>query len=701
MINREISWLAFNARVLQEAEDPTVPLIERLKFLGIFSSNLDEFFRVRVGTLIRMIDAGIKAKSVFGASPKKILDKIHDIVIIQRERFDKVFPVLYSELGRENIFVINERELNQEQENFVRDYFREKVRPTLVPIMLGEEQEFPYLRNQIIYLAIYLSRKDRPDDACYALIEVPADVLPRFIVLPAIGSNKYIIMLDDVIRYGLREIFSIFDYDQFSAYTIKLTRDAEIDIHDDVTKSFFEKIEKSLQQREKGRPVRFVYDRDMPKDLLDFVLKKNGLQNFDNVIPGGRYHNARDFINFPNVGSRALEYEKITPIPHAHIERHNSLLRAIAERDLLLHFPYQSFDYIIDLLREAAIDPKVKSIKMTLYRVAKNSNVINALINARKNGKKVTVLMEWQARFDEQANIYWTKILEQEGAKIIDGVPGLKVHAKLCLITRSEDNRDTNFAVIGTGNFNEATARIYSDHTLFTAHKGITREVAKVFSFLENNYKTYTYKHLIVSPFYMRKRFLALIKNEIKNARAGKPAAIDIKLNSLVDQAMIKRLYEASQAGVKIRMIIRGICSLVPGVSKLSENIDAISIVDKFLEHSRLFIFHNAGEEKFYLSSADWMVRNLENRVEVAVPIYDPELQQEVRAFMDIQFADNTRARRIDEKQTNPYRRGGEQKHRAQFEFYDYLKALHRSRKAADEEEKSASQAGAEKTRCS
>ncbi len=684
MINREISWLAFNARVLQEAEDPNVPLIERLKFLGIFSSNLDEFFRVRVGTLIRMNDAGIKAKSVFGAAPRKILDKIHDIVIEQRERFDKIFPVLYSELGRENIFVINENELNQEQENFVRSYFREKVRPTLVPIMLREEMEFPYLRNQIIYLAIHLSSTTRPEDACYALIEVPAEVLPRFIVLPAIGSNKYIIMLDDVIRFGLKEIFSIFDYDSFNAYTIKLTRDAEIDIHDDVTKSFFEKIEKSLKQREKGRPVRFVHDRDMPDDLLRFVLKKNNLQGFDNIIPGGRYHNARDFINFPNVGSRALEYEKITPIPHAFIESHTSLLRAIAERDLLLHFPYQSFDYIIDLLREAAIDPNVTAIKMTLYRVAKTSNVINALINARKNGKKVTVLMEWQARFDEQANIHWTKLLEREGAKIIDGVPGLKVHAKLCLITRISDNSETRYAVIGTGNFNESTARQYSDHTLFTADKAITQEVAKVFSFLENNYKTYNYKHLLVSPFHMRKRLVALIKNEIRNARAGKKAAIDIKLNSLVDQAMIKKLYDASAAGVKVRMVIRGICSLVPGVQKISENIEVISIIDKFLEHSRLFIFHNGGDEKYFLSSADWMVRNLDNRVEVAVPILDREIQAEIRAFMDIQFADNSKARVIDEKQKNDYRAEVSPRHRAQFDFYQYLKSLHSKRRSEE-----------------
>ena len=674
-MNREISWLSFNERVLQEAADPEVPLIERVKFLGIYSSNLDEFFRVRVGSLQRMIDAGIKSKTIFGGTPKKIMKQIHDKVVLLNDSFDRVFAELQNELKKKKIFIINESQLNEEQKNFVQNYFEQQVRPRLVPIMLDTVPTFPYLKNQVIYLAIYMSKQRKPGDVKYALIEVPADVLPRFIVLPGVGDKKCIIILDDVIRYGLKEIFAIFKYSAFDAYTIKLTRDAEIDIEDDVTKSFFEKISKSVRRRKLGQPVRFVYDRDMPEELLEFILKKNDLVGFENIIPGGRYHNARDFINFPNVGPGSLENTKVSVLEHQAIKSHVSIFNAIREQDILLHFPYQSFHHIIDLLREAAIDPQVKSIKMTLYRVAKNSNVINALINASKNGKSVTVVIELQARFDEEANIYWTRKMEDEGIRIIDGVPGLKVHSKLLLISRGEDSKTVHYANVGTGNFNESTATIYADHALLTADSRITGEVNKVFKFLKNNYKTYAYRHLLVSPFYMRKRVDKLIKNEIKNAQAGKKTYIFVKLNSLVDKAMINRLYEASQAGVQIKMIVRGICSLLPGIKGLSENIEVISIVDKYLEHSRIFIFCNGGDEKYYISSADWMIRNLDNRVEVATPVYDKNIQKELKEYIDIQLKDNVKARLINEKQDNPYRRGGSGKTvRAQEAIYNYLK---------------------------
>jgi polyphosphate kinase len=673
-INREVSWLSFNERVLQEAADPTVPLIERLKFLGIFSSNLDEFFRVRVGTLQRVLRAKIKAKAVLGSSPKKILNEIHAIVLRQRKRFDKVFAQLYKELEKEKIFIINETQMDERQMEFVRDYFKEEVRPFLVPIMLDSVQQFPYLKNQAIYLAIYLSKSGDLKDVKYALIELPADVLPRFIVLPRIDDMKFIIMLDDVIRYGLKDIFSIFDYDRFDAYTIKLTRDAELDIEDDITQSLLEKISKSVKRRVMGTPVRFVYDREIPGDLLEFILEKINLKTFDNLISGGRYHNARDFIKFPNVGTKMLENKPARPIPHPAFGR-SSLFAAIREKDVLLHFPYQSFQYTVDLLREAAIDPKVKSISMTLYRVAKNSNVINALIMAIRNGKSVTALLELQARFDEEANIYWTQRLEEEDAHLIQGVSGLKVHAKLCLITREENGKLVRYAIIGTGNFNEETAEIYSDHSLLTCNKHITREVEKVFDFLANNYKTYNYNHLVVSPFYMRKHFIKLIKNEIKNAQSGKKSYIYAKMNSLVDPQMVDKLYEASVAGVKIRMIIRGICSLVPGVKGLSENIEVTSIVDKYLEHSRIFIFCNNDEPLFFISSADWMVRNLDNRVEVATPIYDKSVQKELTRFMEIQFADNTKSRIINENQDNQYKKTGEERiGRAQDDIHSYLK---------------------------
>jgi len=674
-MNREISWLSFNERVLQEAADPNVPLIERLKFLGIYSSNLDEFFRVRVGSLQRMIDAGIKSKTIFGSTPKKIYKEIHDKVVSLGDKFDRVFEELQEELKKEKIFIIDELQLNEDQEKFVQNYFEQQVRPRLVPIMLDSIPDFPYLKNQVIYLAIRMSRQDNTSNVRFALIEVPADILPRFVVLPKIEDKNFIIMLDNVIRFGLKEIFAIFEYNKFQAYTIKLTRDAEIDIEDDVTKSFFEKISKSVRKRKLGLPVRFVYDREMPKDLLNFILNRSSLKNFENIIPGGRYHNAKDFMSFPNVGSEELKYKKVIALHHKAFQKHQSMFKAIREKDILLHFPYHSFHHIIDLLREAAIDPQVKSIKMTLYRVATNSNVMNALINASRNGKAVTAVIELLARFDEEANIYWTRKLEEEGVRIIDGVPGLKVHAKLLLISREEDGKTVQYANIGTGNFNETTAKIYADHALLTADKRITREVNNVFKFLKNNYKTFAYRHLLVSPFYMRRRIDKLIKKEIENALAGKEAYIYVKLNSLVDRATINRLYEASQAGVKIKMIVRGICSLVPRISGLSENIEIFSIVDKYLEHSRIFIFCNSGDERYYISSADWMIRNLDNRVEVAAPIYDKRIQKELKDYLEIQFKDGIKARLINEIQDNPYRKDTfNRTYRAQEDIYEFLK---------------------------
>ncbi|MCK5452770.1 MAG: polyphosphate kinase 1 [Calditrichia bacterium] len=674
-IHREISWLSFNERVMQEAADRTVPLIDRFKFLGIYSSNLDEYFSVRVGSLRRVIKAGIKAKSEIGGKPQDILKKIQAIVIKQRDQFDQIFTELETELEKEDIYIINEKELNPVQEKFVQTYFEQEVRPRLVPIMLNSHPSFPYLKNAVVYLAIRLARKKEPGKTAFALIEIPVNILPRFVVLPKINHKNYIIMLDDVIRSGLKDIFAIFDYDTHEAFTIKLTRDAELDIDDDVTKSFFEKISNSIKQRELGQAVRFVYDRKMPEDLRKFILQRNKLEKFENLIPGGRYHNARDFMSFPKIGSANFTYKQKPALYHKDLLNQKSILAALKSKDILLHYPYQSFHYIIDLLREAAIDPQVKSIKMTLYRLARDSNVINALRNACRNGKDVTVVIELQARFDEEANIRWTKKLEEENARIVDGVPGLKVHAKLCLITRQEGDKKVHYAALGTGNYNEETARIYSDHTLLTADPRITGEVNKLFKFLENNYKYYNYNHLAVSPFFMRNKFYKLIQNEMKIAKAGKPAYIFAKMNSLVDQTMIKKLYKASQAGVQIKLIIRGICSLIPGIKGLSENIEAISIVDKYLEHSRIFLFGNGGEEIYYISSADWMIRNLDNRVEAAVPIYDKDVQQELKDFFMIQFKDNFKSRIFNQKQDNRYQRNEKEPvFRAQENLYQYLK---------------------------
>lgn len=675
-INREISWLSFNHRVLQEAMDTSVPLLERLKFLGIFSSNLDEFYRVRVATHQRMLHAGVKSKIL--GNPKHTLNEIQKNVIRLRDQFDATFSDVLKRLEDEGIYMINEQHLDGEHCDFVARYFQEKVRPLLVPIMLDCLPKFPYLGNQLIYLAIHLLKSSDKKDIRYALIEIP-DRLPRFIELPQKDAKHYVIMLDDVIRYGLADIFSILDYDTFNAYTIKLTRDAEFDISDDITKSFYEKIAKSIKERDKGQVVRFVYDRTMPEDMLKFILEGNRLKNLENVIPGGRYHNARDFITFPTMGLKHLVYPPVKPLAHPALKPRSSIFDDIRKKDILLHYPYQSYQYITDLLRESAIDPKVKSIKITLYRVAKNSNIVNALINAIRNGKSVTVLIELQARFDEAANIHWVQELSKEGAKILDGVPGLKVHAKLCQITRIENNKKVFYSYISTGNFNESTARIYSDHGFLTAHRAVSNEVHKVFEFLENNYKTFSYRHLLVSPFYMRNKLKKLIKAEIKNARIGKKAFIFLKLNNLVDAEMIRKLVQASQSGVKIKLLIRGICSLIPGIPGVSENIEVYSIVDKFLEHSRILWFCNDGADLFYLSSADWMIRNLDNRIEVATPIYDSDIKDELKTFMEIQFRDNVKARIVNAKLDNPYkkRKDDEKAHRAQIEQYRLLEKFY------------------------
>ncbi len=673
IINREISWLSFNERVLQEATNPNVPLVERFRFLGIFSNNLDEFFKVRVATIKRMIDVeettGLKNKE----KPKKILNAIQQKAILLQQKFEKTYQDLLAELAERDIHIIREDQLNEEQSRYVRKYFQDEVLSVITPIMLHNVKEFPNLRDKSIYLAIKLTSSEKASDPEYALIEIPSEEIGRFVVLPASGKKQYMILLDNVIRFCLDDIFGIFQYDRFEAYTIKLTRDAELDIDNDLTKSFLEIIDSSVSDRQSGQPVRFVYDSSMPEDLLDYLKQKLELDEEDNLIPGGRYHNFKDYMNFPNLGGPEMIYASTPSIPHPLIQPHRSILDIIRNRDLLLHFPYQKFDHYINLLREAAIDPNVKSVSITLYRVAANSRVINALIAAALNGKKVTVVIELQARFDEKSNIQWARTLEEAGARVLFGLPGLKVHSKLSLITRTENKKTARYATVGTGNFHEGTATLYEDLTLMTSDRRITEEVEKVFNFFEATYKTFKYKHLLVSPLYMRNRFYNLIDNEIKNAKAGKKAYILLKINSLVDPDIIKKLYQANSAGVKIKAIIRGICSLIPGVPGLSENIEVISIVDKYLEHGRIFVFCNDNHEKYFISSADWMIRNLDHRIEVACPVYDPEIQQEIRDILEIQMHDNVKARIINETQDNSYRIPTDnRKVRSQMELYKY-----------------------------
>jgi polyphosphate kinase len=678
LINKEVSWLSFNERVLQEAANPSVPLIERIKFLGICSSNLDEFYRVRVATLTRISRLGKKAKKIIGDDPEKVLEEIRHISLKQHKQFDQIYENILKELAAHNIFILNETQLNEDQGKFVKSYFYNEVRPRLFPIMLDQIQTFPELKDRAIYLAVLLTNSKEKKKPASALIEIPSDVLPRFLVLPRVGQNRFVILLDDIIRFGLFEIFAIFKYDQSQAYTIKITRDAELDIEDDLSESYIRKIVKSLKQRKGANPVRFIHDSEMPEELRSQIFEKLNLRPEDTVIAGSRYHNNRDFISFPVFDGKQYTYKPITAIPHKEILPDRSMLKAISEKDILLHFPYQSFDNILDLLREASIDPKVISIKITIYRVAKNSSVMNALINAAKNGKTVIAVLELQARFDEEANVFWANRLQEDGVRVIFGVPGLKVHSKLILINRTEGRRISRYAVIGTGNFNEDTATIYSDHNILTADKRYTREVHKMFEFFENNYKTNIYKHFIVSPFNSRTKMATLIQNEIKNAQKGIDALITLKINNLSDALLIKKLYDASRAGVKIRLIIRGMFSLIPGKKNLSENIEAISIVDKFLEHSRIFIFANAGQAKYYISSADWMPRNIDRRIETITPVYDPALQQELQNFIDIQWQDNERARILDEKLRNQFKNAdGKKKVRCQWAIYDYLKSLH------------------------
>lgn len=672
-IPKEISWLSFNERVLQEAENKDVPLIERFKFLGIYSNNLDEYFRVRVATLKRLSQFGGKSKNILGYSPGATLKKIQEIVVTQNTKFEKIYSDLIKELDKHKIHIINEKQLNTEQLEFLKNYFHKKVRTRLMPFLIEKDSDLPNLTDDAIYLAIILQKKETLKKR-YALLEIPTDVLPRFVLLPDNGEEKYIIFIDDIIRSGLKEIFFIFDFNEFSAYTIKLTKDAELEIVDDISESYIDKLSHSLQQRKYGSPVRFIYDREMPDDLLKTLTKKLSFGPNDVIIPADRYHNFKDFMHFPNLGRKKFYYESLPPIPHRDIQPGKSILSAIKKKDIMLFFPYHPFDYFIDLLREASIDPFVTSIQITLYRLARNSSVINALLNAVRNGKNITTVVELQARFDEEANILWGNKLMEEGVKVIYGVPGLKVHSKLCLITRVKNDVTQRYAAIGTGNFNEDTAKIYTDHLLLTTEKKITNEVFKAFNFFNVNYKKDNFYHLVLSPFFLRNKIILLIENEIKNAMAGKKAFIYLKLNNLTDREIIDYLYEAGNAGVTVRLIIRGMISLVPGLKNISENIKGIGIVDRFLEHTRFMIFCNGGNEECYISSADLMTRNIEHRIEVTCPVFDKSIKNEMKQIFEIQWGDNVKARKLDASLSNEFVKSGKKPVRSQTEVYNFLK---------------------------
>jgi len=674
-IARDISWLSFNARVLQEAADPSVPLRERIKFLGIFSNNLDEFFRVRVATLKRMMQLGNKNMHL-ETDPQNILDEIQMTVLNQQSEFSRIWDDVQKQLNEQKIFLVTEKELNTEQKDFVRNYFEEEVSANIIPLMIENIPQFPALRDKSIYLAVVMWKKESALKKKYALIEIPSRILGRFKLLPSKPEESHIILLEDVIRFNLPEIFSYFGYDQYQSNIFKVTRDAEFDIDNDISTNIIQKIEKGIKNRRKGKPVRFVYDREMDPGLLEYLIRRLNLSKRDNLIPGGRIHNFRHFMNFPEIVFKGNRHRK-KPFDHPQLSSRR-VTDVILEKDVMLHFPYHSFTPLIDLIREAAFDPEVTSIKITCYRLAEQSKIINALINAVRNGKEVVVMLELRARFEEEANIEWKERLEEEGAKVLVEIPNLKVHSKICVIKKkNKEGNNIFYGFVSTGNLNEKTAKVYGDHCLLTSNQKIMLDVNRMFNFVEQPKLGIGFlkecKTIIPSPQFIRKELIRLIDNEISRAHKRKPAYITIKMNSLSDEVLIQKLYEAARAGVQIKLIVRGIFCMLSENKKYEKPVKAISIVDEYLEHARVWVFHNRGKEKVYISSADWMVRNLDHRLEATCPIWNDEIKQELKDILNIQLQDNVKARWLDNDQNNDYVRTTRKKIRSQVETYNYL----------------------------
>lgn len=651
-IPRELSWLSFNGRVLQEAADETVPIIERLRYLGIFSNNSDEFFRVRVAEVRRLIAVSAGENK---QQSKDLLAAIQKRVVELQKEFDRVYKEILAGLAARGIYLVNEKQLDPGQSAFVQSYFTRKVLPELEPILLREAQDIPELNDESIYLAVDIKSADKFH---YAVVEVPTERLDRFVQIPRRKGKggKIFIVLDNIMRACLPQMFrGVMPIDSVQAYCFKFSRDAELEIDTGIYQSLIDKMATSLKQRRKADAVRMVYDEKMPKRLLDYLCTRFGFGKYDSLIAGGRYHNSKDFMGFPNVGPRYLEFKPLPPIRIARLDEQGSVFDSIREKDVFLYYPYHPFDYVVDFLKTAALDPHVTSIKICLYRVARNSRIIDALVNAVHNGKRVLAVVELAARFDEEANINWAQRLTESGIKVIFGIPGLKVHSKLLLIERREGNATRYYSHVGTGNFNEKTARLYTDFALITHDQNVGKDIYNVFNFLQYNYRRPNYRLLLVSPHSARSGLLELIEQEIANAQAGYRAAMTLKCNNLVDKQMVKKLYEASQAGVEIRLIVRGMCSLLPGVKGISENIQAVSIVDRYLEHPRVYVFYNRGVPRYLIGSADLMTRNLDYRVEVLCPIFDEDAQKMIQDTLDQQWHDNVRARILDQNQVNTY----------------------------------------------
>jgi polyphosphate kinase len=675
IIPRDISWLSFNARVLQEAGDGSVPLRQRIRFLGIFSNNMDEFFRVRVATLKRMIQYGNRGKMHMEENPERILEDIQMTVLNQQNEFNRIWEGILREMKDHKVYLITENDLNPEQQEYVRRYYDEEVSPNIIPLMIETIPDFPYLRDKSIYLGVVMSKKESALKRLYSIIEVPTRVQSRFVRLPSPDGEQHIILLEDVIRFSLPEIFAYFGYDDYHSGVFKVTRDAEIDIDNDISTTLIQKIEKGLKNRRKGKPVRFIYDKEMDPGLLEFLIRRFNLTKRDNIIPGGRIHNFREFMDFPKEVFRD-ESKSRKPMDHPALNE-NRVTDVVLQRDVMLHFPYHSFNAVIDLLREGAIDPDVTSIKVTCYRMARQSKIINALINAVRNGKQVTVMLELRARFDEEANLAWKERLEEEGVKVLIGIPNMKVHAKICVIRKRVQDRIVQYGFVSTGNLNEDTAKVYADHCLLTSNRNIMADVNRMFNYIEH-YKTGTHflkacTTLLPSPNFARREIIKMIHAEVKNAIRGNTARITAKMNSLSDEEIINELYDAAKAGVEINLIIRGIFCMVTESARFEKPVGAISIVDEYLEHARVWIFHNSGREKIFISSADWMIRNLDHRVEAACPIFDEGIKNELKDIIGIQLSDNVKARLLNNELNNDYVRTDGEPVRSQVATYHYL----------------------------
>ena len=674
---KELSWLAFNERVLQEAADKNNPVVERIRFLGIYSNNLDEFYRVRAADVKRQITIAQNDGNEEEAEKQTALMAIIQQKVVQlSDKFDHIHKDVLKALARYNIHILQKHELNEYQKQWVRNFFVNKVLRHIAPIIIDKKMDLlSRLNGTSVYLYVALRRKDR--NTRYAVIQVPTSEMSRFMLIPPEKSRKkkHIIMLDDMIQLSLEDIFRGFvKFDEVESFSFKMTRDAEYSINDEIDESYVEKMSESMKQRLIAEPVRVIYDNDMPEDMMQDLRKRLRITKLDTMHAAGHYRNFKDFIGFPNVGREYLEHAPLPAIDSNAFSKFNTVFDAITAHDILLYYPYHRFLHVTEFVRQAAFDPSVKSIRINIYRVASNSRIINSLIDAVDNGKKVTVVVELRARFDEEANIEWSKRMTDAGIRVVLGVPTLKIHSKLCVITREERGAMINYAHFGTGNFNEKTAKIYTDYSLFTRNQELANEAVAVFDLIQYPFRRYKFQHLQISPLNARTRIQSLIRQEIQHLKEGRPAQITFKINNLVDKELMDDLYRASQAGVKIRGIVRGMCSIIPGLKGISENIEIISIVDRFLEHPRVMVFEGGGERKVFISSADWMTRNMDNRIEVGCPIYDKNLQQRIVDIMDIQFRDTLKARVIAKEQSNKYvARGNRKKLRSQIEIYDYL----------------------------